>query len=223
MATAVLEIAQAQYAPEDKPKTRYQMKPADDDSVYSDDDSECSDAESAHSDGSTPRIYSHIVDGQFTIDNVGQVSMKVNSRTKPLEMFGWTHPLDSMSHPSSRGFDGANMICVAVIRENDMKGLKFLLGVGERLSAQRFDSDDEVSSFYSFPDRHFERAVELGRVELLGEIIKRTGGGLPLEHLVKDTGLELKEKPRFYQGLTVYGKKRYVSPVQSPRLPSIGD
>ncbi|KAK4153422.1 ankyrin repeat-containing domain protein [Chaetomidium leptoderma] len=184
VAKAVLEIAQAQYAPEQKPKARYRMEAADEHSEYSDDGSECPD------DDSGPRIYSEIVDGQFTIDNVGQVSMKVNSRTKPLEIVNWTTPLST------------------VIADNNMQGLKFLLEVYEHWSAQKLDPGDEVSSFYSFPDNEFTLAVELGRVELLGEIIKRTGAGLPLEHLVKNTGLELQVKPEFYQGLTVYGKKR---------------
>lgn len=90
VAKAVLEIAQAQYAPDEKPKTRYKMQPTE---QYSDDDSEYSDDGSARSDGSGPRIYCEILDDQFTIDNVGQVSMKVNSRTKPQEMVGWTSPL----------------------------------------------------------------------------------------------------------------------------------
>lgn len=91
---------------------------------------------------------------------------------------------------------------------NDMEGLKFLIEVGERWTAQQYGPDDEVSGFYFFPDPAFTLAVELGRVELLGEIIQRTGAGLPLEHLVRDTGVELKVKPRYYQGLTVYGEKR---------------
>ncbi|KAK4105306.1 ankyrin [Parathielavia hyrcaniae] len=189
VAKAVLEIAQAQYAPEEKPKARYRMQAADEESEYSDDDSDCSDDGSVQSD-SGPRIYREILGGQYTIDNVGQVSMKVNSRTRPLEMITWTNPL------------------LRVIFKNDMQGLKFLLEVGERWGTQKLEPDDEVSGFSAFPDHAFKHAVELGRVEMLGEIIKRTGAGLPLEHLVKDSGVELKEKPRYYQGLTVYGKKR---------------
>lgn len=93
-----------------------------------------------------------------------------------------------------------------------MQGLKFLLDVYEHWSAQQLDPTDEVSGFFSFPDHLFELAIRKGHVELLGEIIRRTGAGLPLEHLVKDTGLELQARPEYYQGLTVYGKKRYVSP-----------
>lgn len=96
VAKAVLEIANAQYAPEEKPKTRYRMQAADEDSEYSDDNSECSDEESVSSADTNPRIQSQIVDAQFTIENIGQVSMKVNSRTKPLHVVGWTSPLSSM-------------------------------------------------------------------------------------------------------------------------------
>ncbi len=95
VAKGILEIVKAQYAPEEKPKTRYRMQAADEDSEYSDDNSECSE-ESGSSADTNPRIHSQIVDAQFTIENIGQVSMKVNSRTKPLEVVGWASPLSSM-------------------------------------------------------------------------------------------------------------------------------
>lgn len=86
--------------------------------------------------------------------------------------------------------------------------MKVLLDVCEHWSAQKLEPSDETSGFYSFPTEAFKEAVRLGRLELLAEIIKRTGAGLPLEHLVKDSGVELTVKPDSYQGLTVYGKKR---------------
>lgn len=92
-----------------------------------------------------------------------------------------------------------------------MEKLKFLLDIYEYWTAQVLDADDEVSGFYSFPVYDFKIAIEEGRVELLSEIIRRTGAGLPLESMVKNTGVELQVKPRWYQGLTVYGKKRCVS------------
>ena len=102
VAKAVLEIAQAQYAPAEKPKTRYRMDAEEDHSVYSDEDSEDSDDESVDGDDSLPRVYGEIVDGQFTIENVGQVSMKVNSDTKPLYMLNWREPFNSTSNPCPR-------------------------------------------------------------------------------------------------------------------------
>jgi hypothetical protein len=94
--------------------------------------------------------------------------------------------------------------------DNDMPKLKAVLDICEHWSALKLDAADAASGFYSFPDLLFKLAVELGRVELLAEIIKRTGAGLPLERLVKDSGVKLQVKPEYYQGLTVYGKKRYV-------------
>jgi ankyrin repeat protein len=196
VAKSILEIAQLQYSPEEKPKTRYRMDNDDGDSEY---DSE------ADSDGadSQPDICRETIDQRFTIENVGQVSMKVNSRTRPLEMFSW-YCLDYRN-----GDKATDTVLNTVIKNNDLNGLKFLLDVGEHLSAQKLEPDDETARFYSFPDSSFQLAVNRGgRTELLAEIIRRTGAGLPLEELVKHSGVELVEKPRYYQGLTVYGKKR---------------
>lgn len=202
VAKAVLEIAKAQYAPEDKPKTRFRMdaNESDDDEEYSDED------DSASSDASEPRIYSHIVDGDYTVENVGQISMKVNSRTKPLQFLGWS----CMAIGQDGTMGSTASVLSHAIQENDLKRLRILLDLYEQYSTQKLDDDEEeVSGFFSFPIQEFHLAVEKGRIELLAEIIKRTGAGLPLEHLVQDSGIELKEKPRYYQGLTVYGKKRY--------------
>ncbi|KAH6619681.1 hypothetical protein B0J18DRAFT_251413 [Chaetomium sp. MPI-SDFR-AT-0129] len=196
VAKAVLEIAHAQYVPEEKPKTRYRMEADEEASDYDEDDDEDMDSDDGghgdddDDDDAHPRIYSHIVDEQYTIENVGQVSMVVNSRTLPLEMIEWTAPLRK------------------AIEDNDMAKLKFFLDLCEYWTTRKSGENHRGSGYYPFPEYCFRIAVELGRVELLGEIIKRTGAGLPLEHLVKDTGMELKVKPEYYQGLTVYGKKR---------------
>ncbi|KAK0731565.1 hypothetical protein B0H67DRAFT_597442 [Lasiosphaeris hirsuta] len=195
VAKAILEIVQAQYSPADKPKARYRM---DDKDYYSDEDG------SEDSESSEPRIYSELVGGEFTIEDVGKVSMKVNSHTKPLEFaMGSCRSLDDDGKPGN-----VSSPLEHVIGTNDIKGLKFLLDLGEYYSSQKLDAEDETSGFYFFPDYCFTLAIEFGRTELLTEIIRRTGAGLPLENLVKETGVELKDKPKYYQGLTVYGKKR---------------
>lgn len=103
VAKAVLEIAHAQYVPEEKPKTRYRMEADEDHDDEYDEEMESDDG--GHSGGddddARPRIYSHIVDELYTIENVGKVSMIVNSRTLPLEMMGWKRPLNSMATPPS--------------------------------------------------------------------------------------------------------------------------
>ncbi|KAL2161459.1 hypothetical protein VTH06DRAFT_8021 [Thermothelomyces fergusii] len=195
VAKAILEIAHAQYSPEDKSKRRYTMDDPNDD----DDD----DNASTGSDGGRPTIYSQIVDDVFTIENVGEVSMQVNSRTKPLEMVNWL----AIRHKGVRHRRHASSLRAAIL-DNDMEKLRFLLDICEHWSAQALDVEDEASGFYTFPVDDFKAAVEGGHVELLSEIIRRTGAGLPLESMVKNTGVELEVKPRWYRGLTVYGKKR---------------
>ncbi|KAK3329602.1 hypothetical protein B0H66DRAFT_31713 [Apodospora peruviana] len=196
VAKAVLEITQAQYTPEVKPKTRFRFgtEPPE----YSDDEGSVY-GDSEASDDSEPRIYAEIVDAQFTIENVGQVSMQVNSHTKPLEFLDWT----------LRGLDNENRSPLSyVIHNKDMKGLRFLLDMGEYFGSQKLEGENEVSGFYSFPADDFRAVIKSGHTDMLAEIIRRTGAGLPLEHLVNDSGIEVKEKPLYYQGLTVYGKKR---------------
>jgi hypothetical protein len=43
---------------------------------------------------------------------------------------------------------------------------------------------------------------------MLSIMVKSTGVGIPLNALVKKSGVELETKPKYYQGLSVGGKKR---------------
>jgi hypothetical protein len=196
VAKAILEIAQAQYSPEEKPKTRYRIGEKM--------ESDYEDYESNDDDEDGPKIYGEIVDDQFTMENVGQVSMKVKSHTKPNQLLGrYFNPIEG-SELRCRHHN----IFDHVIWSNDLKGLKFLLDCAQDFSSVELDDEDDTTRFFTFPDISFKNAVEWGRTEILAEIIKRTGAGLPLGKLVQDSGIELVEKPRYYQGLTVYGKKR---------------
>lgn len=199
VAKAILEIAQAQYVPEEKPVTRYHMHS----SKY--DDSEDSDA--SMEDDDEPRIFGQIVDEQFTIDNVGQVSMQVKSRTKPLAMLNWSFPTLHLDNGKHR-FSGGRSLLDHVIANDDRKGLKYYYDLAVYYSDRDEDNDNENNRFVAFPQSAFWSAVEMGRIGILADMIQWAGAGLPLEALIKKTGVELKEKPKYYQGLTVYGKKR---------------
>jgi hypothetical protein len=207
-ARGVLDIAKAQYAPEDKEKSRYRMETDEDgDDSYNSGDDEESDSDAE------PRIVATAVDKKFTIENIGQVSMQVKSRTKPLQLLfraapsfkvdnaGKLYDLDNTSNLNLFRF---------VIKNDDLPGLKTLLDFGIHFASQKFDGEDEeeATGYFNFPEDDFQWAVEHGKTRMLAEIIKRTGAGMPLDHLVKKSGVEMKDKPRFYQGLTVYGKKR---------------
>ncbi|KAH8891013.1 hypothetical protein GQ53DRAFT_166758 [Thozetella sp. PMI_491] len=202
-ARAILDIVQAQYSPKGKEKARYRVQSGSGGSedCYSDDNSD--------DDSDAPQIEREVINDRATIDNVGQVSMKVKSHTLPQEFFNWTCP----EHRADGTLGKLKTPLALVIKNNDLKGLKMLLDIGEHFVAQKIDPDIDAAGFFTFPDNDFRLAIALGRTELLAETIRRTGAGLPLEELVKDSGVEIKEKPKYYQGLTVYGKKRQARPM----------
>src|SRR6201996_9476806 len=91
---------------------------------------------------------------------------------------------------------------------DNMTLLKFLIKVGNELAGQ-IDHDDGESLRVMHIDRDdFGLAGRLGRVEMIGEIIKSTGFGFPLQKVFQKSGIKLDEKPKYYQGLSVHGRKR---------------
>jgi hypothetical protein len=204
---AILDIAMAQYEPETKEKKHFMMESGDaEDSEYScnsDDDDD---------DDSEPRIVGKLVDKAFTIENIGQVSMRVKSRTSPLDMLLWsvlTFKVENMQEISQ------SSLLRFVMKNDDEAGLKLLLDRGMHFAAQNLaEQDEESSQVFNFPDAEFRWAVENGKVRMLTEIISKTGAGIPVDHLVKKSGVEVKQKRQYYQGLTVYGKKRYVKDAE---------
>ncbi|KAK4939530.1 hypothetical protein LTR10_020239 [Elasticomyces elasticus] len=88
---------------------------------------------------------------------------------------------------------------------NDLHLLKFLIKTQNDLVIRKDESNVRVSDIEK---EDFELALKLGRVELIDEIIKTTGFALPLKSLVDSSKAVVEEKPRYYQGLTVHGKKR---------------
>ncbi|KAJ4398406.1 hypothetical protein N0V85_006294 [Neurospora sp. IMI 360204] len=206
LAKAVLAIAQAQYSPSEKAKTRYTMNKSGEVDEGDDDDSS--------SDESAPRIVGETVDDQFTIDTIGQVSMQVKSHTLPVNLLKgrtatnvWGGGRWGSRQVLINGEDTWDPLTYAVTN-NDLKLLKFVLDIGEHFGSLQLDPATEPPKFFSVPDEVFATAIRKGRIEVMAELIRRTGAGLPLEHLVEGSGVELKEQPRYYQGLSVYGKKR---------------
>ncbi|KAH0595957.1 hypothetical protein MHUMG1_06507 [Metarhizium humberi] len=207
VAKAILEIVNAQWSPADKDEVRYRIKQDqqdDEDDYYSDEDaSEESDSE--------PQIESRVIDKNFTIEDIGQVSMQVKSHITAVQ-----HLCDSVSMFDVKDGEASkakwhHRTLFQHLMENDnVTGLKVLLDMAQHFSEEKTQDkdDDEATSRFTFPERDFRWAVEHGKTQMLSLIIKRTGAGVPLDHLVKKSGVEVKEKPRYYQGLTVYGKKR---------------
>ncbi|KAH7026489.1 uncharacterized protein B0I36DRAFT_273482 [Microdochium trichocladiopsis] len=203
-AKAVLEIAQAQWTPKEAENARYKMTRDDDE----EDSCEDSDAES----GDEPEVYKEVVIDQVTIDNIGQISMQVNSHVLPTTMLEWAVPVmtgvDGQPHDQSSSY----YLLHYAIAKGDLQQFKFLVDLYAHYTTQQPADDDDGSDgarkVFVFPVDRFNDVIKYGRTDMLTEIIKTTGAGLPFDELVKKSGTEMKTKPRYYQGLSVYGKKR---------------
>lgn len=92
---------------------------------------------------------------------------------------------------------------------DDKELLHILISMAEGFVVRNAETNDgDTSKFYQLPEGDFLYAIRLGRVQLLQDIIIRTGSGIPLDDLVKKSGIEVPKKPKYYQGLSVHGKKR---------------
>lgn len=214
IAKAILEIAKAQYEPEEENELakRYSIAPREYESDYDDD------GVSTDSDDEGIRVYGEIVDDQFTIENIGKVSLQVKSRVTPLAYLKWCVDMtafvkrDVVIPKPDSGIkwiyepdqDFISMFGYAIFTD-DLKLFKYLLDIGE---AHTGTTEDNASRFFSVLPEDFKLAIRLGRTKHLAEIMRRTGAGIPLEELVKKSGVEIKEKPKYYQGLSIHGKKR---------------
>ncbi|KAL4964077.1 ankyrin repeat protein [Aspergillus stella-maris] len=202
-AKTILAIAITQYKPNEKPNnTRYRiMTDVDsDDDMYSD----------AGSDDI--QLDTHVIDAQFTVDNIGEVKNAVESKISPQTVLLGRCSIGPFLRKSERPDDGKSSLddlMEYAIWMDDVELLKLLITLGQELMARKKeDQQDNQSTIYTLPHSDFIMAIRLGRIRCLEEMIKRTGAGLPLDKLAANSGVEMKEKPKYYQGLSVHGKKR---------------
>ncbi|KAI5840776.1 hypothetical protein DFP73DRAFT_557829 [Morchella snyderi] len=99
------------------------------------------------------------------------------------------------------------------IYKDDLELFRFLLKLAddcEDNGAVKFmdHSADFSVNPYGTRRGHTRLALTLGRITMLEEIMKTVPFGIPFEELEASDEELQKEKPQFYQGLTVYGTKR---------------
>ncbi len=242
-AKVVAEIAAIQYTPPgDEPKYRYSLRPHHEHM----DSGESSDPDDNENDANI-RVYSHLVDERYTVDNITSNAANIDSRISPETMVSWrcetwrfydtveqareagvrAPELEPNIHtgynfPAEKEYSQGHLCHLLqqnvpdllstlldyAIGFNHLNMVRFILGIGNGLIKQRESDHGDVSSVCTIGSKNFEQAVRLGRTEILGELLGLTGADLPLKHMVEKSGLEVAEKPKFYQGLSVYGKKR---------------
>ena len=208
VAWGILEIAQAQYSPPTKENKLYQLGMGGDPDSDSDSDSEGSESDGNHE----PRVVSKTLDDNFTVDNVGEVSMLVKSKVTAFDFLNWNTrtfelkngvpDLSTCSRSSPWGFSPHN---------DDITAFGPFLDMCTHFAWEKSEAVPGLDHVSSAPgESDFREIVERGKVKMLKEVIRRTGAGLPLDDLVKKSGVEVKTKPRQYEGLSVRGRKMYV-------------
>jgi len=176
VARAILEIAQAQWAPADESKVRYKMAgDADEESAErSDGESEVAEPE---------ELFQEIIDGDFTIENIGQVSMQVKSNILAVDLLQWITPTFNFNGSKVEEYHTRESLLHFSMRKNDQDKFRSLVEMGRYFAQQRplSPDDDETSRIYTFPEVEFQNAIKLGRVDILSGSIGCTGAGIPLE------------------------------------------
>lgn len=196
LARKIVEICVAQYHKDDEKtyRERWNLRTSDSD------DEESNDA------NDLPPIFSELVSDKFTVDNLGEVSNVVKSDVLPLTMVEWPCPAERFQE-SYNGQDSHWNLLGHAVFSNDMGLLKFIIDLGAEQQALLAEEPDDRKT-YTIDNAVFRKSIELGRTAMLAEMIKATGVGIPLNELIKKSGVEIKEKPKYYQGLSVGGKKR---------------
>lgn len=200
VAWAIVEIAHAQYSPPEEEKKLYRLEDGPDSEDYSDSDGD-----------DEPRVVSRTVDKKFTIENIGEISLNVKSPIKALDFIHWTCNTFEVKDgvPDFTTCSMSSPWEFLTVNGKDSYAFKTYLEMCIHFGGKKYNAapgDDHTS--YAPSECDFRRMIEYGRLDMLKEIIPKTGAGIPLDQLVKQSGVEMKAKPRYYLGLTVYGKKR---------------
>lgn len=207
LARAIVGIAGLQYAKHTGDKRiRYKLMLHADEDLSNDDDSDYS---AGLHDGALP-MTTEVIDDQLTVDDLGGLCEAVKSDVSPASMMKWqchAHRI-SLACKDVEAFSNSNVTLMDfAVDKNDLALFRILLELD--MEQQKLAADDSDESHrYIFPGSLFQRAIDQGRTHMLAEAIKTTGVGFPLQSMIKTQGLEVQSKPKYYQGLSVAGKKR---------------
>lgn len=203
LAGSIMSISKAQYKPQkEETEERFTLDTGDEEMSDYDSDSDSSGDDTSNK----IRVRRHIIDDRFTIENVGEIKTEVESRVPPLNVLNKTCSSYAFVEKGKlRGEQPRDLIEYAICKD-DTKLLKFLLEIGKELLAK--SSQDTGHSIYSVSEQAFQVAMRLGHLDCLKELIRCVGTGIPLDKLVEKSGVVAKEKPIYYQGLSIHGEKR---------------
>lgn len=125
------------------------------------------------------------------------ISYNEADRRKP-----WAHFAATMQDNRARNKHSLFKLA-AITRDERM--MKFLLDM--KLGVGNADVEDLLLSLDD-QRQEVEIAMRKGDTNMLRLLIKSRGTMMPLHHLAQNSGIVVEDKPKYYQGLSVYGKKR---------------
>lgn len=207
LARNIIEICAAQYHKDDgiSSRKRWTLQVSSHDG-YNEEDSDY-DSDDCQSHEHLP-IFSELVSDEFTVENLGEVATLVKSDVLPLTMINWPcYPGRILGAP--RG-DTESIFCsllMYAVKIDDTDIFKLIMRFGAEQQALLAEDDDDQKCF-TVDVNIFHEAISRGRTTMLAAMIKASGVGIPLNALIKKSGIEIVSKPRYYQGLSVGGKKR---------------
>ncbi|KAF2233250.1 ankyrin repeat protein [Viridothelium virens] len=206
-AEGILEIVQSQFEPRGLPKTRYNMDEESND--------ECESNDSYDSDDQI-NVASQRIHDDFTIENIGEIETEAKSDIPPIRLFAWSCEVAELVGKEVMASDPIEY----AVESDDRELLTTLLDLAN-LYAHRNASEDH-SKFFDVPTSVLNLCIREGRTHLLAELISHTGCGVSLDDLMEMTGTTIREKQKYYQGLTVYGSKRkdWANAARGVREPS---
>lgn len=100
---------------------------------------------------------------------------------------------------------GVYKFCRYALVRRDLDLLRFWLRLSQDTSKMK--GNENASYYVGFNSSDFTFAVKHGLLEEASEMIKICGAELPLDVLLKKSGVAEQERPRYYQGLSIGGKK----------------
>ncbi|KAL5611825.1 hypothetical protein BROUX41_000600 [Berkeleyomyces rouxiae] len=209
VAQEILAIAQLQYAPQQKEQaTKRMLRHADDHN----DDSSCGpdysdedvDTEDEHAE--LPTLVK-VPNASFEMLDVGEVA-NVHSKHSPYSILISSSPFfDRLSStPKAMEMERGSLYHF-LIRHDRVEDANVFLDLCLKYAPLEKDGEGEPRVF-DIDEDDFIQAISAANTSILETMITKTGAGIPVDRLVKAARLDAKDPPRFYQGLTVYGKKR---------------
>ncbi|KAL8715453.1 MAG: hypothetical protein Q9220_000787 [cf. Caloplaca sp. 1 TL-2023] len=227
-AKLLLGITNAQFKePEDKARRRYKIASENEYSASEDDDDD-----SEHLD-----LSFDVVDETYTYDNIAELQDSIGSKISAADMLmayaeswwlldlpmkdAWNSIAGGVPDLSSSIRNGQSASdtfrsCLSAwnncathmgryaIVSQDTALLRFWLQCCREANKMKRKDTDTVLGFHT---HDFNTALERGYIEGIGEMVRVSGAELPLEALIQKSGLDKLEKPKYYQGLSIGGKK----------------